>query len=53
MVLLEEVCHCGVAFEVSYAQLMPTNTVHFLWPVDQEVELSLAPWLPACRHVLT
>ena len=39
MVLLEEVCHCGVGFEVSYAQDMPNDSVYFLWPMDQDIEL--------------
>ena len=50
--LLEEVYHCGGRFEVSYAQVTPImRTVHFLFPVDQDVELSTTspePCLPAC-----
>ena len=43
-----------VGFEVSYAQPMPSDTVHFMLPVDQDVELSSpspAPCLHACCHV--
>ena len=32
----------GVGFEVAYAHATPSDTVHFLLPVDQDVEL-LAP----------
>ena len=38
--LLEEGCHCGAGFEVSYAQAMPSVANSFLLPVEQEVELS-------------
>ena len=53
MALLEEVCHCRVGFEVSYTQVTPSDTVHFLLPVDQDIELlaaSPAPCLPAMSH---
>jgi hypothetical protein len=41
VILLEEVCHCGVGFEVSYAQAMSSITHSLLpMPVDQDVELS-------------
>ena len=44
-----------VGFEVSYAQAMPNDKVHFLLPADQDVELSApspAPCMPAQHHVL-
>jgi hypothetical protein len=52
--MLEEVCHCGVDFEVSYAQAMP-SVAHslLLLSVDQDVKLSapsLAPSLPGYCH---
>ena len=43
-----------VGFEVSYAQAMPSVTVHFLLPMDQDVDLlapSLAPSLPGVHRV--
>ena len=49
--LLEEMCLCGVDFEVSYAQDMPSVAVHFLLPMDQNI-LTLSTYLPACHHVL-
>ena len=52
VVLLEEVCHCRVGFEVSYAQTMPSVAHSLLFlPTSQDVELSdpsLAPCLPVC-----
>ena len=54
VVLLEEVCHCGSWLSgLIYAQAMPSETVHFLFP-EQDVELptaSPAPGLPAGHHV--
>ena len=50
--LLEEVCHCGAIFEVSYAQTI-SSVEHSSLPVDQDVELlapSPAPCLPASYH---
>jgi hypothetical protein len=55
LAFLEEVCHFGGGFEVSYAQVM-LSVVHslLLLPLDQNVELlgpSPAPWLPMFHHV--
>ena len=38
--LLEEVYHCGVGFEVSYAQAMPNGIDHFLLPASQDAGYS-------------
>ena len=51
VVLLEEVCHCGVGFEVSYAQDTPSVSVHFLLPMDRDT-LTLGTYLPAYHRVL-
>ena len=53
--LLEEVCHCEVGFEVSYAQTMPRVAHNCLrLPLDQDVKLlapSPAPCLPVLCHI--
>ena len=44
----------GVSIDISYAQAMPSVTVHFLLPVDQDAELSVpspVTCLPTCYHV--
>ena len=46
--LLEELCHCGVGFEVFYAQTMLNVAHSLLLPSDQDVELS-APSLVSSR----
>ena len=49
---MEEVCHWGVAFEVSKAQAGLSGSLSLL-PVDPDVELSassLASSLPASSH---
>ena len=52
--LLEEVCHHGVVFEISFDQAMSSVTHNLLLlPADQDVELSSpssASCLPACHH---
>jgi hypothetical protein len=51
--LLEEMCHCGVGFEVLDAQASPSVSVSSD-ALDLHVELSApspAPRLPACHHV--
>jgi hypothetical protein len=52
--LLEEVCHCGMGFEVSYAQAILSVVYSLLLlPSDQDVDLSApspAPCLPTCCH---
>ena len=46
--LLEELCHCGVGFEVLYAQTLLNVAHSLLLPSDQDVELS-APSLVSSR----
>ena len=54
VVLLEEVCQCGVGFEVIYTQAMQSVAHnHLLLLADQDVALStlsLAPCLPVSFH---
>jgi hypothetical protein len=49
--LLEELCHFGAGFAVSYAQATPSVAQSLLLPVDHDVEL-LAPPGPhaGCCH---
>ena len=52
VVLLEKVCYCEVAFEVSYAQVTPTD--HFLLSNYWDVRFSApspAPGMAACHHI--
>lgn len=43
MVLLEELCHCGVGlWHITYAQTMPSATVNFLLPSDQDVTSTIS-----------
>ena len=54
--LLEQVCHCKGVSEVSCAQAIPCDTVHFLLLEDQDVDVSApspTPCLPTCCHVLS
>ena len=52
--LLEEVCHCGLGFEVLSIQAMPSVACSFfLLTADQDVELSApspATCLPEGHH---
>ena len=42
--LLEEVCHCGMGFEVLHAQARPSVTHSLLLlPADPDVELAPSP----------
>lgn len=55
VVLLEKACYCGVAFEVSYAQVLLSETDHFLLSDYWDVRLSAnspATGMPACHHIL-
>lgn len=55
VVLLKEVCHVEADFEVSYAQVIPSISDHFLLHLSQDIGLSdtsLAPCLPALHHVI-
>jgi len=45
--LLEEVCHCEVSFEVSYAQALPSVEHSLLLPLDEEPSAPPTPSLPA------
>jgi hypothetical protein len=51
------VCVCGggdgTVFEVSHAQLRPSECIFFLQPANPDLELSVpssVPWVPACCH---
>jgi hypothetical protein len=50
VVLLEEVCHCGVGFEILLTTWEPVFSQQ---PSDEDIELSAppAPCLPGCCHV--
>ena len=49
--LLEEVCHhCG-GFEVSYVQVTCIDTVYFLLPADQDVQIQLLHQHQVCLCV--
>jgi hypothetical protein len=48
--LLEEVCHCGWAFEVSNAQTQPSLHTLFLLPAGPDVEFSATLQHHVCLH---
>lgn len=42
------VCHCGMGFEISFAEASPSDTVYALLPSDQDVVKAMSASMPPC-----